>query len=115
MITYLDAPYCKANQRVHYEISKNEKAQIVCQVESDPTDVVFHWSFESNRSGQTFNHKEHLIEQISFQSESTKSVATFTPKSFSDYGVIYCWAENSIGLQKMPCTFFIIPSGKLVN
>ena len=51
------------------------------------------------------------MKEISFESKDTKSVATYTPKTSLDYGVMYCWAENSIGLQKEPCIFFIIPSG----
>lgn len=38
-------------------------------------------------------------------------MAMFTPKNSFDYGILYCTAENKIGHQKEPCSYFIVPAG----
>ncbi|KAK8730567.1 hypothetical protein OTU49_008078, partial [Cherax quadricarinatus] len=36
---------------------------------------------------------------------------TFVGASDKDYGMLHCWANNSIGVQDNPCIFQIIPAG----
>jgi len=84
-------------------VAKHESAKIECEVDADPSDVVFHWGFN--------NTNDHNLDVVSFVSEGKKSVATYTPRVDLDYGVLYCWGRNSVGKQKDPCVFFIIQAG----
>ncbi|KFM73701.1 hypothetical protein X975_01791, partial [Stegodyphus mimosarum] len=76
--------------------------RIECQVEADPTNVDFKWSF-SNTADRHYN--------VSYTSAGLRSVASYTPRSARDYGTLYCWGKNSVGEQQMPCIFTIIPIG----
>lgn len=40
------------------------------------------------------------------------SVLTYTPKAAADYGTIQCWGKNTLGSQKVPCTYHLVPAGK---
>ncbi|RWS26474.1 hemicentin-1-like protein, partial [Leptotrombidium deliense] len=99
----LDSPLCKAGQRVHYGVARHEEAVITCEVEADPSEVTFHWSFNSTVDEES--------DSIKFIAEGRKSIATYTPRAYLDYGVLYCWAENNVGRQLDPCLFFVIPAG----
>ena len=35
----------------------------------------------------------------------------YSPKSEMDYGVVACWASNTVGNQKEPCLFHVVPAG----
>lgn len=37
-----------------------------------------------------------------------RSVAKYTPSQNSHYGALQCWASNEVGVQKHPCTFFVL-------
>ena len=41
-----------------------------------------------------------------------RSNATYSPRSRLGYGTLFCIAENSIGIQRDPCTFSIVEAGK---
>jgi len=66
-----------------------------------PGNVDFRWSFN--------NSENENLEIITFTSEGRRSVATYTPRNHRDYGMLFCLAQNNIGLQSIPCTFFVIP------
>lgn len=36
----------------------------------------------------------------------------YTPNAETDYGTLACWASNSIGRQRTPCIFNIVPASK---
>ncbi|CAM1311000.1 Uncharacterised protein g5577 [Pycnogonum litorale] len=93
------APVCKENQKTEYGVSIRERANISCQVEADPSDVSFSWSFISNI-------KKSQI--LSFTSKGTTSIASYKPKDEKDYGTLICSAKNQIGGQKSHCTFTIL-------
>ena len=37
-----------------------------------------------------------------------RSLAKYTPTHNSHYGVLQCWAANTAGVQRQPCTFFVL-------
>lgn len=53
-----------------------------------------------------------LLPRIDFTSKGSRSSLKYTPKSELDYGVVACWASNSVGNQKEPCLFHVVPAGK---
>ncbi|XP_022236797.1 nephrin-like isoform X2 [Limulus polyphemus] len=95
-------PRCNRRQRLLYGTARNEPVKVSCEVDSDPASVKFHWQF--NNSG-------HVVDITDYNSEKSKSVAFYTPRTQYDYGSLLCWATNSAGLQDIPCVFSIIPAG----
>ncbi|XP_015782667.1 hemicentin-1 isoform X2 [Tetranychus urticae] len=83
-------------------IARNERARIVCEVDSDPDDVTFRWYL---------NNSSETIEIKSFTTNGTQSILSYSPRTRLSYGSLLCLAENSIGKQKEPCIFHIIPAG----
>ena len=100
---FLDLPKCKLNQKIYYGVAKHETAKIECQVDADPSDVIFSWRFNNTNSQN--------VDIISFASQGMKSLASYIPKVDMDYGMLLCWAQNRVGKQQEPCTFFIIEAG----
>ena len=101
---FTDTPICRPGQETTYGVGRGEMAMIACEIEANPTDLKFIWKF-NNTSGSTNLSSE------SFRIEGTRSVAKFTPITELDYGSLYCWASNQLGMQSEPCVYHIIPAG----
>ncbi|KAF7998196.1 hypothetical protein HCN44_009594 [Aphidius gifuensis] len=97
-------PTCKPNQTKIHGVAKQEKAFITCQVDANPMNVEFHWTF--NNSAESINVASGHIGK-----SGTKSVVSYTPMTELDYGTLLCWAKNNIGSQLVPCVYHIIPAG----
>ncbi|XP_076323436.1 protein turtle homolog B-like [Tachypleus tridentatus] len=96
------SPICEPNQEFIYRTGLDEPVRVTCKLRSDPPDVLYSWSF---------NNSYDNYELFSFTSKGTTSVATYTPKSKYEFGTLVCIGTNSVGTQKTPCTFEIIPAG----
>ncbi|XP_076350335.1 protein turtle-like isoform X2 [Tachypleus tridentatus] len=96
------APLCRTGQKSVYGAARHETIQIFCDVEADPFDVTFYWKF---------NNTKEVLDVTTFESEDTWSKATFSPTGVADYGTVQCWGKNSIGTQKEPCLFQLVPAG----
>ncbi|XP_023317761.1 protein turtle [Trichogramma pretiosum] len=99
------APTCKPNQNKYHGVAKQEKASVTCQVDANPPEVDFHWTF--NNSAESVN-----LEQKHVKSQGITSTASYTPMIEMDYGTLLCWARNRIGHQQTPCAYHIIPAGR---
>ncbi|BES99165.1 CD80-like C2-set immunoglobulin domain [Nesidiocoris tenuis] len=104
-LNVLYAPTCKPNQNRVHGIAKQERANISCEVDSNPTDVTFRWTF--NNSAESM-----AVAPTKIEMHGTSSTVTYTPTSELDYGTLLCWATNRIGHQKVPCVYHIIAAGK---
>lgn len=102
---FSDAPICYPIQMAEYGVGRGEEVRVMCEVEANPPLVEFTWKFNNTSSSTDLS-----TEQI--KTDGTRSVAIFTPVTEFDYGILYCWARNSLGFQKSPCTYKIIPAGK---
>lgn len=51
------------------------------------------------------------MDQSLFSSRGTDSILRYSPKSELEFGVVACWASNSVGDQKDPCLFHVVPAG----
>ncbi|XP_076310494.1 neural cell adhesion molecule 2-like isoform X2 [Tachypleus tridentatus] len=100
LLVVLFSPICASRQKINYGVGRHEEAEISCELTAQPQEVEFHWRF--NTSGDIGY----------FQSNRTTSIATLSLKSKYDYGTLYCWGENRIGVQKEPCVFHIIPAAR---
>ncbi|XKL60725.1 hypothetical protein PGB90_007782 [Kerria lacca] len=100
-----NSPTCKPKQTRVYGVAKLEKINITCEIEANPTDVVFKWSF--NNSQESFNvSSNHVIKS------GTTSIISHMPNTELDYGTLLCTASNKIGQQRIPCIYHIIAAGK---
>ncbi|XP_075680565.1 uncharacterized protein LOC113789318 isoform X3 [Dermatophagoides pteronyssinus] len=101
------APICKAGQKIIYGAARHETVNIVCELESDPSEVEFFWSYNGTGS-------EPRRETATLKYESTgpqSSLGRYTPHTEFDYGTIYCWGRNSVGIQSKPCAYSIVAAG----
>ncbi|KMQ95999.1 neuronal growth regulator 1 [Lasius niger] len=100
------APTCKPNQTKVHGVAKQEKANISCQVDANPPEVQFKWTF--NNSAESIDVAAGHIARA-----GTSSIVSYTPMTELDYGTLLCWASNHIGQQQVPCVYHIIPAGKV--
>ncbi len=54
LLWFVDVPVCKSQQPMIYGVSKRELVNVLCEVEANPVDVEFKW---------TFNNSAELIRQ----------------------------------------------------
>lgn len=100
-----DAPYCKPDQVQVFGVARQETIRISCDVIANPSQPTsFEWRF--NSSGETIDMPHNR-----FQSAGSRSIVEYVPRTELDYGSLLCWARNSIGRQKEPCIFHLIPAG----
>ncbi|GFS31421.1 hypothetical protein TNIN_24301 [Trichonephila inaurata madagascariensis] len=97
------APICKSDQKLLYGVARHEPVKVTCEVEADPSRANFTWKF---------NNSVESMDVLSFASEDSISIATYIPRTEYDYGTLLCWGKNSVGTQKEPCVFTVIPAGK---
>ena len=93
---------CKPDQKMTYGAARNEVVKISCELDSDPGEIAFKWRF---------NNSKEVISGANVHSEGAKSWLAVVPHAEEDYGPIICWGKNSIGLQREPCIFQLIPAG----
>ena len=43
----------------------------------------------------------------------THSRLRYMPEEETDFGLVYCWARNSMGVMRSPCIFQLIPAGNI--
>ncbi|RWS07616.1 Nephrin-like protein, partial [Dinothrombium tinctorium] len=67
---------------------------MICQVNAEPEVLSFKWQL---------NNSFETVDIHSFVSNGTTSIASYIPRSSSDYGNVHCWGENIVGRQKQPC------------
>ncbi|XP_075223884.1 nephrin-like, partial [Lycorma delicatula] len=104
-LNVLYAPTCKPNQTRVHGVAKQEKANISCEVDANPTEVQFRWTF--NNSAESLEVSRGHIAR-----SGTMSIVSYTPMTELDYGTLLCSATNSIGAQRFPCVFHIIAAGR---
>ena len=42
----------------------------------------------------------------------THSRLRYMPEEETDFGLVYCWGRNSMGIMQSPCVFQLIPAGE---
>ncbi|KAL6256355.1 hypothetical protein P5V15_012472 [Pogonomyrmex californicus] len=99
------APRCKqGNERREITVARYETVLLKCEVEALPDDVRFSWTYNGT-IGDVLPIPNSRIE-----SKGLKSMLAYTANAETDYGTLACWASNSIGRQKTPCIFNIVPA-----
>ncbi|XP_022256240.1 hemicentin-1-like isoform X1 [Limulus polyphemus] len=96
------SPVCQPFQKSVYGVLNQESIDVECQLDADPRDIKFFWRFNSStKVTNTILHKIH---------SEFQSIASYRIQTSEDYGTLMCWGENSIGVQREPCVFKIIPA-----
>ncbi|XP_054717950.1 neural cell adhesion molecule 2-like [Uloborus diversus] len=96
------SPVCSPGLRRVYGVGRHETVRVLCELDSDPADLEFHWRF---------NVSERSLDIASFTASGRESIASYIPHSDDEYGTLSCWATNEVGWQKEPCMFSIVPAG----
>lgn len=92
-------------------MARQESIAVACELEANPTDIQFTWRFNnSDNRALTVD-----LPQNQYTNEGVVSVATYTPMTEQDYGTLQCRGSNSIGVQSVPCVFYVVPAGKNDN
>ncbi|KAG0411730.1 hypothetical protein HPB47_011135 [Ixodes persulcatus] len=107
-----DAPACRSPQRQYsHAVAKHETVEVSCDVEADPQDVSFAWSFHQGHRNLKLATNAFSATTPNRDSNSARSVLLYTPKTDADYGSLFCLARNAVGESAEPCVFQVIPVG----
>ncbi|CAN8011875.1 unnamed protein product, partial [Ixodes pacificus] len=82
--------------------TSREELSIPCEMDADPEDLTFRWVMKNN---------SEVRDLVSFSSNGTRSLARYKPAVATEFVSLLCWANNSVGPQKTPCTYFVEPHG----
>lgn len=97
------APRCrKGLQEVFRYSTSREELFVPCEMDADPEDLTFHWVMKNN---------SEVRDLLTFTTNGSRSVARYKPAVATEFVSLVCWANNSVGSQKQPCTYFIEPHG----
>lgn len=99
-----DAPVCKTGQTHVYGAARHEQVNVTCQLDAVPPAVHFYWKF--NSSGEVVDIPENLV-----KSKDLESSLSHIARTELGYGTLLCWGSNSLGRQKKPCIYKVIPAG----
>ncbi|GIX98266.1 uncharacterized protein CDAR_16901 [Caerostris darwini] len=94
-------PRCHSVRSSVYGVGRTESVSVACEVDAIPRNVTFAWALDGDK----------ILSSDQYRTNGTRSVATVSPRSPQDYGLLMCWASNVVGRQREPCTFRIIPAG----
>ncbi|XP_076667371.1 motor axon guidance molcule sidestep isoform X2 [Andrena cerasifolii] len=99
------APRCRVGyERREITAGRHEPLSLRCEVDATPKDVVrFSWTYNGTRGDVL------PIPNSRAQNNGLVSVLEYTPAADTDFGTLACWASNSIGRQRTPCIFNIVP------
>ncbi|XP_031784749.1 muscle M-line assembly protein unc-89 [Nasonia vitripennis] len=96
------APRCRpGHERQDVVAARDELLRLRCEVEADPRDSMrYSWTRNSSL-GDVFavSHPRPLSSQLEYR-----------PSADEDFGTLACWASNSVGRQKSPCIFNVLPA-----
>lgn len=103
-----DAPRCKAGYEHNIvAVVLHDTVKLRCHVEAVPSDTVrFSWTFNETRGDVL------PIQNSRPRSHDLMSILEYTPQVNGDYGTLGCWASNSVGRQRKPCLFDIVPASE---
>ncbi|XP_048509364.1 hemicentin-2 isoform X2 [Athalia rosae] len=102
------APRCREGYESQ-EVSalRDEPLALLCEVEAVPGDAVrFSWTYNGTLGDVL------PLPSTRARNEGLTSTLEYVVAGESDFGTLACWASNSVGRQKTPCVFHVIPAKK---
>ncbi|XP_035214053.1 peroxidasin homolog, partial [Stegodyphus dumicola] len=96
-------PVCSFTEPQFYGVTTGETVNVTCEVEADPSNVVFRWSINNSLDTTLLRN---------WSNDGTRSVISYSPQILrnSGFGNLLCWARNSLGIQKEPCVIKVVPA-----
>ncbi|KAG7204105.1 hypothetical protein KM043_001954 [Ampulex compressa] len=100
------APRCRAGyERREVPAGRHETVSLTCQVDAVPDEQVrFFWTYNGTRGDVLPMPNSRPV------NKGLVSVLEYTPTGDSDFGTLACWASNSVGRQRTPCIFNVVPA-----
>ncbi|XP_076043918.1 nephrin-like isoform X2 [Oratosquilla oratoria] len=105
-ITIKYAPRCAVDPALR-GVGFFEHLNVTCVVDADPPNVSFTWTFNNS----VRNEQGQDISSNRFSQDGLSSTLLYVPMTERDYGTLLCYASNSVGHQKVPCSFTVISAG----
>lgn len=97
-------PICGNLHRKVQGVAQGKSTDIICPVLAHPPPKSFIWKFNNS-----IEALEMPTERVIFN--DTHSRLRYMPEEETDFGLVYCWARNSMGVMRSPCVFQLIPAG----
>ncbi|KAK8403324.1 hypothetical protein O3P69_000444 [Scylla paramamosain] len=101
-----DSPRCVLTPGV-VGAALGQVTNVTCRVEADPPNVTFMWSF----SNAARHSRSRPIDRDMYTTSGLTSVLQYKPTTVRDYGTLSCYANNTVGTQREPCTFTLVTAG----
>jgi len=101
------APVCATETGAVVNVEKHESISLLCELEANPQDLDFTWTFLSSRDSSPLD-----IARSQFTGLGLQSSLAYTPKTDLDYGTIVCKASNLVGETANPCSYTVRPAGR---
>ena len=98
-----DAPRCVGEEKQTFGANIGSTVAIKCSVDSYPSPTSFSWGFNNSKDAVKIN--EGLYEW-----QGSQSLLHYRTLSDHQFGHLYCWARNKMGVMSQPCIFNIIPA-----
>ncbi|KAH9362133.1 hypothetical protein HPB48_002111 [Haemaphysalis longicornis] len=100
----LHEPECARGVDGYLMAALDEVVRVPCRVAADPPRVSYSWSFRSSID-------ELSTRNLTASRNSSGGVLFYQPKVAADFGTVYCWAQNDIGIMAKPCIFHVVLKG----
>ena len=91
------------DEKTTFGANIGSKLKVKCTVDSSPAPSSFSWGFNNTKDAVK-------MDRTLFTVEGSSSVLDYHLVSDHQFGHLYCWARNSMGLMSNPCVFNIIPA-----
>ncbi|XP_075748770.1 kin of IRRE-like protein 2 isoform X2 [Rhipicephalus microplus] len=98
-LSVLFAPECAESQTEEYAASP--ELRVACEVRANPSDEL-HFEWLANTTKRTGRINSLAV-------NGTRALARAVASRELEYGLLLCWASNSVGKQREPCVFRIVP------
>ncbi|XP_076065557.1 nephrin-like isoform X2 [Oratosquilla oratoria] len=97
-------PVCSTPPMVR-AVAEGESVRLTCKVDARPSNALqFMWYFNNTLDTVEVDKDRVVV-------TGATSYLDYTPRSARDYGMLACWATNSVGPQAEPCWFTVTEAG----
>ncbi|KAJ1528326.1 hypothetical protein ONE63_006747 [Megalurothrips usitatus] len=101
------APRCRDERDQLLGAVKGERITLHCDLDANPAQVSFHWTFNHSGSLQDVAGKVHHSHGAQGGPGVSGAMLYYTPTVDQDYGTLACYGTNIVGRQTRPCVFQI--------
>jgi len=103
LLKILYSPRCVRNEKQTFGANIGSTLSVKCSVDAFPAPTSFSWGFNNSKDAVKIN--DHL-----YNINGSESILQYRTLSDHQFGHLYCWARNTMGVMRQPCIFNIIPA-----